>query len=153
VNRLLAVDWRRSTGVPLNPQFRNPPPGAVDATTYTDAVTLPAADLADNPYWKRDVRRRYPKPSTVTQSDVVGLLAVGSKAQPSEALQVGDAGKQQLVQVRQEGERGLATFLAKETGVGASVLAEGGLPPKPPSAVGAKPYTLLGKQEQSYEGK
>lgn len=153
MNRLFAVDWRRSTGVPLNPQFRNPPPGAQDPTSYTDVVTLPAADLADNPYWKRDVRRRYPKLSTVTQGDVVGLLAVGSKASPSDALQVGDAGKQQLVQVKEEGERGLATFLAREAGVGASVLAEGGLPPKPPSAVGAKPYSLVGKAEQSYEGK
>ena len=68
--------------MPLNPQFRNPPPGAQDPNAYDDPVTLPAADLADNPYWRRDVRRRYPRLSTVTQADVVGLLEVGSKVNP-----------------------------------------------------------------------
>jgi hypothetical protein len=43
---------------------------------YDDPVTVPAADLADNPYWKRDVRRRYPQLSTVTQADAVALLEV-----------------------------------------------------------------------------
>lgn len=150
INKIFAVDWRRSTGVPMNPQFRNPPPGALDGTTYDDPVTLPAADLAENPYWKRDVRRNYPQLSTVTQGDVVALLSVGSKANPREdVLQVGDAGAKQLVQVKQEGEKGgLSVFLEQQKALGANVLGEGGMPPLPPTAVGAKPYTLM--KDQSY---
>jgi len=150
INKLFAVDWRRSTGIPLNPQFRNPTPGGLDPNTYDDPVTVPAADLAENPYWKRDVRRRYPKLSTVTQGDVVALLSVGSKASPKdEVLQLGEAGKKQLVAVKEEGEKeGLALFFEKDKAAGLSVLGEGGLPPMPPTAVGAKPYTLM--KEQSY---
>jgi hypothetical protein len=96
------------------------------------------------------MRRSYPKLSTVTQGDIVALLSVGSKAAPKdEVLQLGVAGAKQLVQVKEEGEKGgLALFFEKQKGVGASVLGEGGLPPTPPSAVGAKPYTLM--KEQSY---
>jgi len=152
INKFLAVDWKRSTGIPMNPQFRNPPPGSVDPNLYDDPVTVPAADLAENPYWKRDVRRRYPKLSTVTQGDVVALLSVGSKDRPREdVLQIGEEGKKQLVQVKEEGEKeGLAVFLAKEKGVVASVLGEDGLPPRPPTAVGAKPYSLIKDSEQTY---
>jgi hypothetical protein len=134
----------------MNPQFRNPPPGALDPNTYDDPVTLPAADLAENPYWKRDMRRNYPKTSTITQGDVVALLSVGSKAAPrDDVLQLGAAGANQLVKVKAEGEKGgLAVFLEQKKGLGASVLGEGGLPPLPPTAVGAKPYTLM--KEQSY---
>jgi hypothetical protein len=134
----------------MNPQFRNPPPGGQDPNGYDDPVTIPAADLADNPYWKRDVRRQYPQLSTVTQGDVVALLSVGSKASPKdEVLQLGDAGKKQLVAVKEEGEKGgLSMFFEKQKGVSASVLGEGGLPPMPPSPMGAKPYTLM--RDQSY---
>jgi hypothetical protein len=88
--------------------------------------------------------------STVTQGDVVALLSVGSKANAKDdVLQLGDAGKKQLVDVKEQGESGgIAVFLAKETGVGKSVLGEGGLPPKPPTTYGAKTYTLM--QDQSY---
>ena len=81
ISRIFSIDPNRSSGIPLNPQFRNPPPGALDPATYDDPVTLPAADIAGNPYWKRDVRRQYAQLSTVTQGDVVALLSVGSKAQ------------------------------------------------------------------------
>ena len=118
--------------MPLNPQFRNPPPGAVDPNTYDDPTTVPAADIADNPYWRRDVRRSYPRISTVTQGDVVGLLSVGSAANPSEKLLAGAEGSKQLVAVKQEGEeRGLATFFEQEKAVG-SVLSADGMPPFPP---------------------
>jgi hypothetical protein len=144
----------RSSGVPLNPQFRNPPPGALDPNTYDDPVTVPAADIADNPYWKRDTRRRYPQLSTVTQGDVVALLSVGSKASPKDdVLQIGDAGKKQLVTVKQEGEeKGLASYFQKERNLGAAVLGEQGLPPAPPSLNGQQNitrYELL--KEQSYD--
>ena len=106
---MLAIDSNRSNGVPLNPQFRNPPPGSLPPQSYDDPVSLPAGDLADNPYWKRDVRRSYPRLSVLKQSDVVGLLTVGNKAAPKDdVLQVGESGAKQLVQLKQEAEeRGL----------------------------------------------
>jgi hypothetical protein len=155
VHRMLTVN-ARSSGVPLNPQFRNPPPGGLDPNTYDDPVTVPAADIADNPYWKRDMRRRYPQLSTVTQGDVVALLSVGSKASPKdEVLQIGDAGKTQLVSVKQEGEeKGVAAYFQKERSLGAAVLGQEGLPPAPPSLnsqPSVRKYELL--KEQSYDSR
>ncbi|KAF2101032.1 21 kDa subunit of NADH dehydrogenase [Rhizodiscina lignyota] len=154
INKWLAIDSGRSTGIPLNPQFRNPPPGANDPNAYDDPVTVPAADLAENPYWKRDVRRRYSQLSTVKQGDVVALLTVGSKASPKEdVLQIGDAGAKQLVAVKEEGEKGLATFFKKEKGLASGVLGPDGMPPMPVAFGGAGPskkYDML--EDQSYGG-
>lgn len=153
INRWLAVDPKRSTGIPLNPQFRNPPPGALDPNTYDDPVTIPAADLADNPYWKRDTRRRYPQLSAVTQADVVGLLTVGSQENPKQEL-IGDAGQKQLVAVKEEGEKGLAAYFEKENTPSTNVLGPDGLPPLPGALNitkdGKKDYEVL--QEQPYGG-
>lgn len=153
INRWFAIDPNRSTGIPLNPQFRNPPPGALDPRTYDDPVTIPAADLADNPYWKRDVRKRYPQLSAVTQADVVGLLTVGSQSSPKQEL-IGDAGQKQLVAAKEEGEKGLAAFFEKGKNVSANVLGPDGLPPLPGglnvTKDGKKDYELL--QDQTYKG-
>ncbi|KAJ5718088.1 NADH dehydrogenase (complex I) 21kDa subunit [Penicillium malachiteum] len=155
IRRVLAVDPERSTGVPLNAQFRLPTPGALPPLSYDDPVTVPAADLADNPYWKRDVRRNYPQLSTFTQADTVSLLTVGSQAVPKDdVLQLGDAGKQQLVSVKEEAkERGLAAHFEKNESSIQSVLAANGLPPTPCNINSASKsqqtqYTLDG--EQSY---
>ncbi|EXJ85053.1 NADH dehydrogenase [Capronia epimyces CBS 606.96] len=129
IRRLFAVDPARSNGVPVK-HFRNPPPGGLDPHSYDEAVTTPAADIADNPYWKRDVRRAYPTLSTVTQGDVVGLLTVGSAANPSPKLLAGEEGTKQLVAVKHEGEKGLAAYFEKEK-TATVVLGEDGLPPKP----------------------
>jgi hypothetical protein len=96
-------------------------------------VTLPAGDIADNPYWKRDVRRNYPKLSVVNQADVVGLLTVGSKSGPKDdVLQIGEAGQKQLVAVKQEGEeRGLAALFEKDKRNVKGVLGPDCLPPLP----------------------
>lgn len=132
IRRTFAVDPNRSNGVPLNPQFRNPPPGDLDPRGYDDPVTVPAADIADNPYWKRDVRRNYPRLSTVKQADVVGLLTVGSAAAPKDdVLQIGDAGAKQLVEIHGQGEeKGLAAVF-EQKGSAVAVLGEDGLPPLP----------------------
>ncbi|KAI1502881.1 NADH-ubiquinone oxidoreductase 21.3 kDa subunit [Biscogniauxia marginata] len=137
VRRLFAVDPNRSNGVPLNPYYRNPAPGALDPLAYDDPVTAPAGDIADNAYWRRDARRAYPRLSFVGQGDAVGLLAVGSAARPRREL-VGEAGARQLVAAREEGARegGLAAFLRDSEGgaaVGAAVedTLVGGLPPLP----------------------
>lgn len=100
------------------------------------------------------MRRRYPQLSAVTQADVVGLLTVGSEAQPKQEL-IGDGGQKQLVAVKEEGEKGLAAFFEKEKGVNENVLGPGGLPPLPKglnvTKDGKKDYSLL--REQSYTDK
>ncbi|TAQ91526.1 hypothetical protein B7494_g195 [Chlorociboria aeruginascens] len=130
IRRLLAVDPIRSNGVPLNPQFRNPPPGSNDPFTFVDPVTVPASDLADNPYWKRDARRNYPKLSVVTQGDVVGLLSVGSEQNPKKEL-IGEAGSKELARVGEEGKVGLAAYFKGGQERGLDVLGKDGLPPLP----------------------
>ncbi|KAI0009850.1 21 kDa subunit of NADH dehydrogenase [Xylariaceae sp. FL0662B] len=129
IRRLFAVDPDRSSGVPLIPYYRNPPPGALDPLTYDDPVTIPAGDIADNPYWKRDARRGYPTLSFVSQGDAVGLLSVGSAAAPKREL-VGEAGAKQLVAAREEGQTGLAAYFRKNTDAAKDVLVDG-LPPLP----------------------
>lgn len=131
--------------------FRNPPPGSLDPTTYDDPTTTPAGDIADNPYWKRDVRRGYPRLSAVTQGDVVSLLTVGSAANPSPKLLAGAEGTKQLIDVKHEGEKGLSAYF--ERAKGTAVLGEGGLPPNPApfKAPTVVKYEL--GSEQSYENK
>jgi hypothetical protein len=150
INNFFAVDPKRSTGIPLNPQFRNPTPGGNDPKLYDDPTTVPAADLAENPYWKRDVRRQYPRLSVVKQPDVVALLTVGSAAAPKEdVLQIGEAGNKQLVALKDEGEKGLSQFFEKDKSAAKGVLAPNGLPPLPPSRhLQGKRYELL--KEQAY---
>ncbi|KAH8693113.1 putative NADH-ubiquinone oxidoreductase 21 kDa subunit [Talaromyces proteolyticus] len=144
LRRVLAIDANRSTGVPLNPQFRNPTPGALPPLSYDDPVTVPAADIADNPYWKRDARRNYPKLSVVNQGDAVGLLTVGSKQAPKEdILQIGEAGEKQLVSIKQEGEdRGLAAIFEKDKSNVQGVLGSDGLPPLPTKLNTSSEYQL-----------
>jgi hypothetical protein len=130
IRRIFAVDPSRSNGVPLNPQFRNPTPGSNDPFSFIDPVTIPAGDIADNPYWKRDVRRSYPRLSVVNQGDVVGLLTVGSQSAPKKEL-IGEAGTKELVEVKEEGETGLAAYFKTGKGGALDMLGKDGLPPLP----------------------
>lgn len=164
IRRAFAIDPNRSNGVPLNPYFRNPAPGELDPSTYDDPVTIPAGDIADNPYWRRDARRAYPRPSTIAQTDVVGLLALGNSVNPKKEL-IGEAGAKELVAVKEEAEQGgLAVFFQKGGEGGAAAL-EGlkafgrdGMPPVPSSMKlrkegdkwEAAKYELT--EEQSYGG-
>ena len=143
--------------MPLNIQYRNPPPGAIPPQDYDDPVTLPSGDIAENPYYKRDVRRNYPRLSVVNQADVVGLLSVGSKANPKEnILQIGDAGAKQLVQVKQEGEeKGLAAFFEKDKKNSVGIFGADGLPPLPSgmsrvSPQGGRKYVMDLDREQGF---
>lgn len=117
----------------MNSQYRLPTPGSLPPLSYDDPVTVPAGDIADNPYWKRDVRRSYPQLSTVRQADAVGLLTVGSQAAPKdEVLKLGEAGEQQLVAVKEQGEeRGLAALFEQDKKSVQGVLGANGLPPSP----------------------
>ncbi|RDA94282.1 hypothetical protein CP533_0575 [Ophiocordyceps camponoti-saundersi (nom. inval.)] len=130
IRRALAIDPNRSSGIPLNPWYRNPPPGANDPLAYDDPVTAPAGDIADNPYWKRDVRRSYPQLSIVNQAEVVQLLTVGNATKAKVEL-IGESGVKQLVAAKEEGETGLASFLEKAPQDVAQELFVGGLPPLP----------------------
>ncbi|OIW23448.1 NADH-ubiquinone oxidoreductase [Coniochaeta ligniaria NRRL 30616] len=132
IRKSLAIDPNRSTGVPLNPHNRNPAPGSNDPLAYDDPVTIPAGDIADNPYWKRDARRAYPRLSVIGQADQVALLGVGSAAAPRVEL-IGEAGSKALVAAEEEGKNtGLAAYLEKKgADVGKLVLREDGLPPLP----------------------
>ena len=157
IRRALAVDPDRSTGVPLNPQYRNPPPGANPPGAYDDPTTVPAGDIAENPYYKRDIRRNYPRLSVVKQSDVVGLLTVGSRARPNEEiLQIGDAGAKQLVQLKQDGEeKGLAALYEREKKTTANIFRLNGLPPFPSgmsrvSPEGGRKYVMDADREEGY---
>lgn len=151
IRRLLAVDPTRSNGVPLNPQFRNPPPGSNEPLSFIDPVTIPAGDIAENAYWKRDSRRSYPQLSFVNQADAVALLSVGSEAAPKREL-VGEEGGKALVQAKGEGEKGLAAhFEAVGKGGVLEALGNGGLPPLPSGAhlrEGADKYALT--KENAY---
>lgn len=136
----------------MNPQYRLPTPGGADPKLYDDPTTVPAADLAENPYWKRDVRRSYPKLSVVKQPDVVALLSVGNAKNPKEdVLQIGNAGAKQLIALKEEGEKGLSAFFEKDKSAFVSILGPDGLPPLPSSAHPAptpKRYEML--KEQAY---
>ncbi|ESZ97411.1 NADH-ubiquinone oxidoreductase 21.3 kDa subunit [Sclerotinia borealis F-4128] len=148
IRRIFAVDPTRSNGVPLNAQYRLPPPGSNEPFSFIDPVTLPAGDIAENPYWKRDARRNYPRMSVVSQGDVVGLLSVGSQEVPRKEL-VGEEGGRELKRVEKEGEGGLAVFFRGEENKGGGraleVLGRGGLPPTPSGVClseGADKYSL-----------
>ncbi|KAL6714970.1 hypothetical protein ACLMJK_007230 [Lecanora helva] len=157
IRRAFAIDPDRSTGVPLNPQYRNPPPGSNPPEAYDDPVTIPSGDIAENAYYKRDVRRSYPRLSVIKQADVVGLLSVGSKANPKDdVLQIGDAGAKQVVQVKQDGEeKGLAAYFQKEKNVSTAIFGPNGLPPFPSgmsrvSPAGGRKYVMDADREEGY---
>jgi hypothetical protein len=121
--------------VPLNPYNRNPAPGSNDPLKYDDPVSLPAGDIADNPYWKRDARRNYPRLSVIGQAQQVALLTVGSAAEPRVEL-IGEEGSRALVKAEEDGKPeagGLAAYL-EDKGVEAAnrvLQMTGGLPPLP----------------------
>ncbi|KAK3063283.1 hypothetical protein LTR53_018977 [Teratosphaeriaceae sp. CCFEE 6253] len=97
------------------------------------------------------MRRSYPKLSVVKQPDVVALLTVGSAAAPKEdVLQIGDAGTQQLVAVKEDGEKGLSAFFEREKSAFKGVLGPNGMPPLPTSRSlsSGKRYEIL--EDQSY---
>jgi hypothetical protein len=95
---------------------------------YIEPLTAPAADLADNPYWKRDTRRDYPRTLVYSQPYIAGLLSYGNVVAPRVAA--GETGVKALAEVR-DGKLELTSVLAS-TEVGREVLARnGGLPPLP----------------------
>ncbi|KAI9572207.1 NUZM, NADH-ubiquinone oxidoreductase 21.3 kDa subunit [Boletus coccyginus] len=68
----VVVNPEISSGLPIPELNRYPQPGSRPEKYSTSATK--ASDPAQNPYWKRDVRRAYPQLSVVTQSDLSTLL-------------------------------------------------------------------------------
>ncbi|KAF7321383.1 RRM domain-containing protein [Mycena kentingensis (nom. inval.)] len=87
VGDVTAANPEISSGLPLPAINRFPPPASRPEKYSTPATK--ASDIAENWYWKRDVRRAYPRLSVVTQSELSTLLIEHSAAQavtaPTEA--------------------------------------------------------------------
>ncbi|KAF8973298.1 21 kDa subunit of NADH dehydrogenase [Flammula alnicola] len=84
---VVAVNPDISSGLPLAAVNRYPTPASRPEKYSTPATK--ASDPAQNPYWKRDVRRAFPQLSVVTQSELSSLLIEHSGAKavsaPSDA--------------------------------------------------------------------
>ncbi|KAG8213662.1 21 kDa subunit of NADH dehydrogenase [Butyriboletus roseoflavus] len=85
----VVVNPEISSGLPIPDLNRYPQPGSRPEKYSTPATK--ASDPAQNPYWKRDVRRAYPQLSVVTQSDLSTLLIQHSQSQSVAAPQEREA--------------------------------------------------------------
>lgn len=96
VRQFLVPVPNRSTGNPVANLYRAIPPGerVETARKYKDPATIPAGDIKDNAYHKRDYRRNYPRVQAFDQSKVSGLLKLGSAANPR--ISIGDQGSKEL---------------------------------------------------------
>ncbi|KAJ4497173.1 NUZM, NADH-ubiquinone oxidoreductase 21.3 kDa subunit [Lentinula lateritia] len=84
----IVVNPEISSGLPLQGVNRFPPPGSRPEKYSTPATK--ASDIAQNPYWKRDVRRAYPQLSVITQTGLSSLLIEHSTPQVVAAPAEGD---------------------------------------------------------------
>ncbi|KAK9470305.1 uncharacterized protein V1510DRAFT_427430 [Dipodascopsis tothii] len=134
VRKMLALVPNRSTGNPIVPLYRVPSTGSrPEAHVYTDPSTLPAADIAENPYFKRDVRRNYPRLALYSQSDIGGLLKFGSTLNPR--IADGDASVQAVATAKAGGLSLIEVIKSAPKEVILSEVLKDGLPPLPGKAV------------------
>ncbi|KAL9711840.1 hypothetical protein Ac2012v2_004913 [Leucoagaricus gongylophorus] len=121
---LTAVNPEISSGLPLQDVNRFPPPASRPERYSTPATK--ASDPAQNPYWKRDVRRAHPQLSVVTQSQLSQLLIEHSGTEtvvaPEDTSQV---------TVKSLEPTTLSQAIAAVTGT-TKVYSEDKLPPSPP---------------------
>lgn len=96
LRQLLVLVPNRSSGNPIIKLYRAVPPGQriADANNYKDPHTIPAGDIVNNAYYKRDYRRNYPQVHGFDQTKVSGLLQLGSAAEPR--IAIGDKGTKEL---------------------------------------------------------
>jgi len=117
---------------------------------YIEPLTSPAADLAENPYWKRDTRREYPRTLVYSQPYIAGLLSYGNAAAPR--IAAGEQGTKALAEVT-SGRLELTSVL-QSTDVRKLVLQRnGGLPPLPGTGRGRTQwkFKLNEEKEQGYD--
>ncbi|KAL1696246.1 hypothetical protein GGG16DRAFT_43932 [Schizophyllum commune] len=96
----VVVNPEISSGLPIQGVNRWPPPASRPERYNTPATK--ASDIAQNPYWKRDVRRAYPRLSAVTQTELSTLLLEHSSAQQIPAPTDADPNAKMVVAVPQE---------------------------------------------------
>ncbi|CAK7910140.1 hypothetical protein CAAN1_21S02212 [[Candida] anglica] len=112
LRQFLVLVPNRSSGNPVVALYRNPPPGAriSESQAYKEAITIPAGDIRNNAYHKRDYRRNYPQVHGFNQAKVSGLLKLGSVSLPR--ISVGDKGTQELATYTGSSDVSLATTLS-----------------------------------------
>ncbi|KAG8781933.1 hypothetical protein FRC15_007835 [Serendipita sp. 397] len=93
-----------------------------------------ASDIAQNPYWKRDVRRAYPQTSVITQKDYSQMLLASPQAQSISAPNASAEGVTGAsVPTEASTTKAVATLseLLKEINTSQSAFSESNLPPTP----------------------
>ncbi|KAF5321828.1 hypothetical protein D9619_001813 [Psilocybe cf. subviscida] len=123
-----AVNPEISSGLPLASLNRYPTPASRPEKYSTPATK--ASDPAQNPYWKRDVRRAYPQLSVVTQSELSTLLLEHSGAKTVAAPT--DAADKSSVPTTEVKDIPLSEAIATVTGE-TQVYTEAKLPPALPT--------------------
>ncbi|KAG1751514.1 NUZM, NADH-ubiquinone oxidoreductase 21.3 kDa subunit [Suillus paluster] len=126
----LVINPEISSGIPLAGIYRWPQPGS-RPEKYSSPATK-ASDPAQNPYWKRDVRRAYPQLSVVTQPDLSTLLIQHSEAKAIPAPSEAKEGEKSDVPAKTLEIMDLASAIATITSVH-KVYDQSKLPPKVPT--------------------
>lgn len=135
LRQILVLVPNRSSGNPVPHLYRAKPPGAriEEANNYGDPATIPAGDVVNNPYFKRDYRRNYPQIRAFDQTRVSGLLTLGSAERPR--ISVGDKGTKELAKFNPGETVSLSTTLTnvKPDVVKGEILGQEGEPIVAPS--------------------
>ncbi|KAH7914133.1 NUZM, NADH-ubiquinone oxidoreductase 21.3 kDa subunit [Hygrophoropsis aurantiaca] len=126
----VVVNPEISSGIPLAGVHRWPQPASRPEKYSTPATK--ASDPAQNPYWKRDVRRAYPQLSVVTQPDLSSLLIQHSEAKSIPAPSEGKESEQSSILVKAAEALELSSAIATITST-QKVYTEARLPPKLPT--------------------
>ncbi|PAV18985.1 NADH-ubiquinone oxidoreductase kDa subunit [Pyrrhoderma noxium] len=128
----VVVNKEISSGLPLPDKNRYPQPGSRPEKYSTPATR--ASDIAENPYWKRDVRRAYPQLSVVTQEQLSTFLLQKPEQPAVEALAEGQApvAENASVPVTKVAPVDLTAAIATITSTG-KLFSEANLPPSLPT--------------------
>ncbi|KAH7923727.1 NUZM, NADH-ubiquinone oxidoreductase 21.3 kDa subunit [Leucogyrophana mollusca] len=126
----VVVNPEISSGIPIAGINRWPQPASRPEKYSTPATK--ASDPAQNPYWKRDVRRAYPQLSVVTQPDLSSLLIQHSEAKAIPAPSEGKEGEQSSLPAKAAEIMDLAGAIATITST-QKVYDQARLPPKVPT--------------------
>lgn len=112
VRKTLSLVPNRSSGTPIVNMYRSPSPASVaENRQYERPITLPARDIAGNPYFKRDNRRNFPRVISFDQTKMSGLLTLGSVSVPR--ISAGDQGTKELERFQNGNLQLLSTTLSE----------------------------------------
>lgn len=151
LRQLLTLVPNRSSGNPIVAWYRMPSPSShPENEHYTDPATLPASDIAGNPYYARDHRRNYPRIAYYDQTLTAGLLKLGSAANPR--IADGNAGTQELAAISEDKLTNIIASSSKDVILG-EVLEKSGQPPIPPALNKKKWKILSAAQSGMYDFK